>query len=376
MTTRPRNVLYAVVHGDMGGVHRFLDSVMAHHHPDRVRPVVLAFRPGPWLDELRDRGVAVHCLDNPRLRQPFRCFRQVNQVLKNERIDLVHSAYAWPHAVTAPAAAWRGCRRVWFHHGPMSRRRWQGPQPLVPADLVLANSRFLLESLQQTFHWARQSGYVHYGIDAAAFAPDATLRAAFRKQWGLDDNALAVGIVGFIDTWKGQDIFLEAARRLRPSGRPIHWFVIGGPRDGLVAARCQAFERQLHEFVTRHGLGDVAHFTGPADVKAGALDGLDLFVHASTEPEPFGMVILEAMAKAKPILASAEGGPTEVITDGVDGLLIRPRCPETLAEAVRRLAEDAAFRENLAAAARQTVLTAFSPARAADRLEEWYDRLG
>jgi glycosyltransferase involved in cell wall biosynthesis len=368
------NVLYAVIHGQMGGVHRFLDSIL-FSHSNRVRPVVLSFREGAWLDELRERGLDVYVVENARLREPVRCFREVRAIIRRHKIDIVHSSYSWCHSLTAPAAIYSGCRTVWFHHGPVGERRWQGAMALVPADLLLTNSDFMLERLKKTIHCARRLGVVHYGIDAGRLAPDPTRRELFRKAWKLDDDTCAVGIVGFLDLWKGQDIFLRAAKLLHSERNRIRMLVVGGPRDGNSLQRCQAYEAELRAYASANGLTDMVSFTGHVDIRDGALDGLDVFVHASTEPEPLGSVILEAMAKGKAIIASAEGGPCEIITNGVDGLLIAPRSPEVLASAIRRSCANAGERGRLGSAALDAVRTKFTPARAAEKLEDWYERI-
>ena len=365
------NVLYVVTHGEMGGVHRFLESVFLNHS-ENVRPVILSFREGAWLDELRRHKLPVYCLENARIRQPIRNFRAVREIIASERIDIVHSSYAWCHSMVTPAARWSGCRSIWFHHGPMSDRRWQGMQPLVPADLVLANSRFMMDRMSRTFRWAKRMGVVHYGIDAAAFAPVASRRDRFRREWGLDESTVAIGIVGFIDTWKGQDIFLQAAKLLAARRGKISMFIIGGPRDGLAQSRCVAFEREFRRYTAENQLEDFVHFTGHLNVNDGPLDGLDIFVHASTEPEPFGMSILEAMANGKAIVASAEGGPLELIDHDKEGLLIEPRNPEVLARAIGEMLDDPCTRTRLGRSAIEAARSRFTPAAAVQCLENWY----
>src|SRR5882757_1262207 len=368
------NVLYAVIRGEMGGVERFLDSVLSVYS-DRVRPVVLSFREGAWLDELRARGLPVYVINNARIREPMRCFREVRAIIQRHRIDVVHSSYSWSHALTWPAAFYSRCRAVWFHHGPIGEGRWQGAMALIPADLLLTNSNFMLERLKTTLHGARRLGVVHYGVDADQLAPDLARRTAFRKSWKLDDDTCAVGIVGYLDRWKGQDIFLRAAKSLHPEAKRIRMLVIGGPRAGATRAACEAYEAELRAYASANGLDEMVSFTGHVDIRDGALDGLDVFVHASTIPEPLGIVILEAMAKGKAIIASAEGGPREMITDPVDGLLTTPREPEVLAAAIRRLCANPEERIRLESAALETVRTKFSPARAAEKLADWYEEI-
>ena len=246
---------------------------------------------------------------------------------------------------------------------------------LVPADLLLTNSRYMMKQLSRTFHGAKRTEVVHYGIDASNLKPDERLRERFRRQWHLDESSVAVGLVGFLDVWKGQDVFLEAAKVLSNANRQIKMFVVGGPRDGRVADRCQAYEKQLRDFVKQNGLSDFVFFTGHVDVRDGALDGLDIFVHASTEPEPLGSSVLEAMAKGKAIIASAEGGPLEIVEDSQEGFLIEPRRPDTLARTIEILAGDRSKRLEFGAAAMKAANGRLSASTAVRRLEDFYREL-
>jgi glycosyltransferase involved in cell wall biosynthesis len=372
MKHRQINVLYVNSQGEIGGVERFLDSILTNHNESIVRPVLLSCKDGPWLTDLSRRGVKVYCIERARLRQPTRCFREIGRILQAENIDIVHSAYAWCHALVAPAARWHGCKQVWFHHGPVTPRRWQGFLTLFPADLLLVNSYYLLSRLQRTAFCAKQTGVVHYGLDTTDLDPNDDLRSSFRRRWEISDDTIAVGLIGFIDSWKGQDTFLESALLLKHSGLHLRMFVIGGPRSNTSQLGLTDFETKLHDFVRQYELEDMVSFTGHLNIKEGALDGMDLVVHASTQPEPFGMVILEAMAKGKPIIASSEGGPSEILIDKVDGWLIQPRSADLLASAIEQLSADQNAREVLGREARKSVLSRFNPAQAAKRLESYY----
>jgi len=152
-------------------------------------------------------------------------------------------------------------------------------------------------------------------------------------------------------------------------------FVIGGPRHGQAEKACLAFQAELETFVTRHRLQDMVSFTGHVDVLEGALDGLDVFVHASTEPEPFGMGLLEAMAKKKAIIAGAEGGPVEILSDGADAMLVAPGDPELLAARLRMPAAEDGLRDTLGVQAQLTVARRFSAERATRQLERAYEEV-
>ena len=86
------NVLYVSSIGEMGGVQRFLDAVISNHNPQIVKPIVLAFQDGHWLDELKERGISTYCIHDARIRQPVRVFKEVSRILQKENIHIVHSA--------------------------------------------------------------------------------------------------------------------------------------------------------------------------------------------------------------------------------------------------------------------------------------------
>jgi glycosyltransferase involved in cell wall biosynthesis len=358
----------------LGGAERFFDAVFSRHQAP-FRPVVLFLRSGSWVEKLRHRGLPVYCIEGARLRRPFLCFREIKRIIRAEHIDIVHSSYAWCHTLAAPAAILSGCKRVWFQHGPLAGRAWQGLMSIVPTDLLLVNSNFMLSRLRQTLYWAKKVGVVHYGVDYESFAPDASWRESFRRQWGINEDTLAVGVVGFLDVWKGQDVFLRAAKLLSRQRLGMRMFVVGGPRGGNVGPRCRAYEKELRNYVSVNDLGHIVTFTGHVNANEGPLDGLDIFVHPSTQPEPFGMVILEAMAKGKAIIASTEGGNPEALENEVDALLVEPRSPEKLSTAIIQLAGDVSLRNRIGNAALAKARSRFSPAAATRKLETWYDRI-
>ena len=370
----PINVLYVLPQGEMGGAERFFDAVFPEHRAP-FKPIVLCLRSGSWLEKLRDRGLPVYCIESARLRRPFFCLCEISRIIRAERVNIVHSSYAWCHTLAAPAAIISGCKRVWFQHGPLADQRWQGLMPLVPADLLLVNSHFTMSRLKRTLYWAKKVGVVHLGVDGESFVPNVSRRESFRRQWGINEDTLAVGVVGFLDVWKGQDVFLRAAKLLSRQPLGMRMFVVGGPRGGQAGPRCRAYEKDLHDYVSANNLGQIVTFTGHLDVNDGPLDGLDIFVHSSTQPEPFGMAILEAMAKGKAVIASAEGGPCEILDDGVDGLLVEPRSPEKLSMAIIQLAADVGLRNRLGIAALAKARSRFSPAAATRKLETWYDQI-
>ncbi len=162
--------------------------------------------------------------------------------------------------------------------------------------------------------------------DPRRFSPDRAGR--FRKQAGIDDGAALVAAASRIDTWKGIDVLLDAVPLIQ-AARPGTEVVVAGPP---VAGK-EAYAATLAERARR--LPGV-HWLGPRSDVPELMADSDVFVQASTEPEPFGMVIVEALTSGTPVVATAAGGPLEILggAPGQAGRLVPPGDRRALAEAV------------------------------------------
>jgi len=178
-----------------------------------------------------------------------------------------------------------------------------------------------------------------------------------------------IGIIGRLARWKGQDIFLRAAALLRQQGWPAEYCIAGGALFGE-----ETFEAELRSLACELGIGDQVEFAGHVDVPA-ELRRLDILVHASTLPEPFGQVIVEGMAAEIPIVATDAGGAREIIEDGRTGLLVRMGDPAALAAALDRLLADPGYARGLATAARRHALENYTIEQSARRSETLYERV-
>ena len=144
---------------------------------------------------------------------------------------------------------------------------------------------------------------------------------------------------------RGTSVFLDAVARV-PADLPARFYVVGGPI--YRSAGSQVSLDELKAQAARLGLGDRVGFAGHQADPAAALRALDVVVHASTRPEPFGRVIVEGMACGRAVVAMAEGGAAELFEDGEDALGCPPRRPRRAGRrASRRLIADPGLRDRL-----------------------------
>lgn len=183
------------------------------------------------------------------------------------------------------------------------------------------------------------------------------------------NDCVWVGTIGDIRAGKGQDLLIRAfalARKSIPETNP-KCLIVGG-----CSPQNQAYLAHLEEMIADLDVQHDVVFTGYMSDPRSAFARLDVFVLPSMQPEPFGTVVLEAMAMRKPIVAVALGGTMEQIEDGESGLLVPPNDPVALAHAIEALVTDQDLRERLATAAHARVVERFSLAAHITQLDRVY----
>jgi glycosyltransferase involved in cell wall biosynthesis len=291
-------------------------------------------------------------------RNPLTVWRNAARLatlIRSEAIGVVHArsrAPAW--------SAWLACQRTGAHfvttyHGVYGedlpfKRRYNAV--MAQGEQVIAASRFVA-NLVAARH-ATDPARIHViprGVDPVAFDPlkvsvDRIQRLA--KTWRLPEGVPVALLPGRLTEWKGQAVLIEA---LALSRRNVCGVLVGSD---------QGRWRHTARLVRRAealGVAERLHIVGECDDMPAALMLGDVVVHASTEPEAFGRVVIEAQAMGRPVIASDLGGPVETVEHGVTGWRVPPGDPTRLAAAIEAaLALPAAAREDLGRRARASVL--------------------
>ena len=208
---------------------------------------------------------------------------------------------------------------------------------------------------------------IHNYVDVTPFDEAGPAAQRLREEWGAGPDDVVVGIFGRVVEWKGQLEFTEAVLAAMAENPRIRAAIIGDESDGH-----REYYRRIGEMVAASPFPSRFVLAGyRRDVEA-CYAATDIVVHASIEPEPFGRVLIEAMAARKPVIASAEGGPLEIVTPGVDGLLVPPGDVGALQRAVLDLAGDARRRAALGEAGYAHAGARFGPEAAAAQVEKVY----
>lgn len=334
-----------------------------------VDPLVVLGEDGPLRQRLEEAGVEVLVLPLPERTATLRRHRvgrrlplsaavdvlgyvwRLRRLLRERGIEAVHTNSLKACLYGGLAGRLAGVPVVWhardrYHEDYLPRpavRLVRLAARLLPR-VVIANSRTTLATLAP--HPRRQPRMV------VASPLAAEIRDVGRRRLDATSAAaggpLVVGMVGRISPWKGQDVFLRAVAEAVGDGPKcaIRARVIGSALFGEDAHA--AAMRQLTEEL---GIAHCVEWRGFREDMAAELAELDVLVHCSTTPEPFGQVVVEGMAAALAVVSTDVGGPAEVIDDGRTGLLVPPGHPGALAAVLRRLAAESDERDRLGAAA-------------------------
>jgi glycosyltransferase involved in cell wall biosynthesis len=302
--------------------------------------------------------------------------RQLRARLRALSPDVIHTHGMKVHLL----AAWANpgpASVIWHLHDYVGRRGASAKllaRSLSRCAAIVTNSRSVAADVRQTLGERVPVVPVLNGVDLERFSPEGPCADLDRASRGSSTVApqVKVGLVATFARWKGHTTFLDAFARL-PRDLAVHAYVIGGAMYQTDDSQISLEALQSH--ARQAGVSDRVTFTGFVVDADRAMRALDVVVHASTEPEPFGLVIAEAMACGRAVIAANAGGAAELVTPGVDALVHRPGDAASLANAIESLASDAALRQRMGVAARQTAVRRFDRRRLAGELLPVYQRV-
>jgi glycosyltransferase involved in cell wall biosynthesis len=381
-----KRILYIHNSADRYGASRSLVRLVRALPRPAWQPVVVVPEDGPLLAELASVGAETHVLRGlgvitrpavatwgARMRFGARTLASaavLARFMRREKIDLVHTNTG---VIVSGGLSARLARRPHVWHVRDWFQEFGGVWPAYArymrwsADEIVAVSR----AVASQFPSAAGVTVIHNGFSLDEFVlPAENAALQFRERHGFGD-AFLVGCVGRIKAVrKGQEVLVEALALLAADSRRPRCVIIGAPSPGneshLVA---------LRQLIEARGLSAQVALIGEIPDTRWAYPALDVLVLPSAQPEPFGGVVMEAMAMGVPVIATAVGGSVEQVAEGQTGLLVPPADPAALAAAIARLMDDPSLRRRMADAGPARIREHFDLGQMVSRLVAVYERV-
>jgi glycosyltransferase involved in cell wall biosynthesis len=399
-----------------GGAAISLYRLIKHLDRQRYEPIVLCHESvsTPFTIELQEMDVEVLALRNGGADTSLERKRMSNRHAHRPRVERLAAWKQRHRSVEAAYGIWRTGRRfltsdlphclaiarilrerrinlVYLNHGvPRHRGDIMAAQLVnVPCvshlrvfDKFEAIDRPLLRSIDYFVYMSRAleahvqawrpgavGSVVYDGLEMADYLYPYDV-AEVRAELGLSSDDFVVGNVGRLVAWKGQDVFIHALAEIAHKVPNLKALIVGRPDRGK-----ESYLDELKTLATACGLAQRVVFTGFRLDVPRLLAAMDVVVHSSSSPEPFGLVVIEGMAAGKPVVATRAGGPLDSIEDGIDGVLVPLGDSKEMAQAIFSLYQDREGAADMGTTAREKALKQFTVHRFATEIQEIFDSL-
>ena len=372
--------------GEVSGAERMLLLILAHLDRSAFEPAVVCPH-GPLEKMARDLGVRVETVPTLAARFTWRpdqlarycksflqIIRQIRRRVSELKPDLIHANSIRSGLAATAATLGMGTRVVWHLHDILPRHPLSSAIRLVALCSNRTRMIAVSEAVARNFGGrfadlmkSRRSVILN-AIDLDKFQRDQSTGHAIRKELGLDKDDLVFGIIGQLTPRKGQ---LELIKAFARAGVPRSTLLIVG---AAIFNRDREYALRLEQAAASCGVSERVRMLGSRDDIGAVMQSLDLLIMNSTA-EPFGLVIVEAMACGTPVLAASVDGIPEIIAHDKNGWLVPSRDEPALAAAIVQLSRDSDLRRRLAQQGSQDVRK-FNADRYLAELQGFYRALG
>ena len=295
------------------------------------------------------------------------------RIIRENKIDLVHThsdlRRGKPEIVAARIA---GVPCITHRHGYADYTRFD----MLFAGFVDTN--IYISNDVAEYHIAQgesrtKGKIIHNGVNLSDYMQSHDALQV-RKEFDCMPDQMLVGLVARLDWWKGHEFFLEAMADVVNKNHNIRGLIIGGLAELSYNSSSRYLDR-LHVMLKSLGLGEKVVFTGHRSDVPCLVAALDVVVHASSTPEPFGLTVIEGMAAGKPVVATAAGGVLDIIEDGVNGLLVPCKDSKAMAMAILQILSDRDKAKKMGLAARRRVTEKFTVQHQVTAVQKLYNSI-
>jgi glycosyltransferase involved in cell wall biosynthesis len=375
-------VIYLLPTLRTGGAEKHVVSLASHLDRSRFDPHVICLTSGGNLEAVLDGNqIPYYILGNRHGRHqdsssPFRHvggIRRLVRLVRTLRPDIVHAYLPVPNVYCAAAKTLSG-HDLQLIVSKRALSDYKNGRPLLAlaerwanrvADRILVNSRAVADDIVRREKAPRgKIRLVYNGVDVGRFARSSE-GGGFRDRCGIPTGVPLIASIANLRSVKGLKDLVDTAARVLESYPEARFTVIG---------RDDGEGESLRKQVEALGIAHAVTFPGARDDIPRVLKEVDILVQPSLS-EGFSNVVLEGMAAGRAIVATNVGGNPEAIQDEVNGLLVEPRSPGKLAEAILKLLQSPDLAQRLGKAAQERVRSHFSMETMVSSMERLYDEV-
>lgn len=391
---RKKRILYieANMDGTIGGSYYSLLYLLEGLNKDRYEPFVIFCEDNILIPKFRNVTKSVILYNyEPSSSYPLRTCRDfiklplrfckhllfkqfdLRKILLSIRPDLVHLNNSYTSNHEWILACWLNNAKIIAHdRGSRPPASLQTKLFVKMLDAIVCVSDAYLKNILDQGLKPKKAVRVYNGLDPNMFDKflSQPTRQLIRNSLGIDHNEILVGMIGNIDYWKGQLVFVKSIKQILDIHGSVKAIIVG-----KTARAAGKYEEEIRKYIQENGIYDKVSLLGFRKDVPELLTAMDIFVHASVEPEPFGRVILEAMAMAKPIVATNGGGTPEQLVHGKSGLLVPMNNSKLMAQAVQQYIEDMQKAKEFGNNALKSLKQNFSIANMVHGIEKVYEEV-
>jgi len=366
---KPR-IFYIHGGGDViGGIETYLARSVKHHK--LFEPYIGVVKRGKVFEYIRETGFNnLIDLKGGKLKEIPKTVRAIyNAVrfIKEKKIELLvaNGLHSWIYG--GIIAKTSGIKSVFYVHADIKREDFKtfisGISLRIMPTLYIANSEFTAESIRRLLKRKTEVSTPASDIQKFDSIYEDEAKRKLREEFNIPENIFIFSIIGRIQRWKGQDTAIAAFKNMRHKEK-TRLMIVGD----VTFKSDLMFYNDLKDLSKKEKDGII--FTGFREDIPYIMKGSDVILNISRNPEPFGIVIVEGMMARKPVIATKQGGPLEIVKSSIDGFLVEPNDYIELAKLMDRLVEDQELVKKISENGYKKAKTKFTMQVSVERLEK------
>jgi len=366
-----QTVLYVNRIAEIGGAEVSLLNLVQEIQKYDYTPVVVLGSYGPLCKRLKKLNIKIYIypLGFPHLKNPIPFLKSLlflYHIIKTEKVQLIHSNTLWDNQYGVLSAKLSGIPHILHVRGfPEQKASWKSLYNM--GSLAICNSEDTKRTFSKYGGFRKRTEVVYNAVDTERFIPDPKSRQNVRQRYGFDKTDVVMGVAGRLSEEKGQLFLLKTLLPMLKSNANFKVLIAG---DAKIHPG-STYPDKIMTFIRQNSLEENVIMAGYIEDMNGFYNALDLFLLPSFR-EPFGRVLIEAMATETPIIASRVGGVPEVVDHEINGCLINPHDADNWRQCIDKLINNKSLRVQLGKAGRMKVLKKFTSEKVTSQIVAIY----